>query len=64
MNLGRNGEMRGETGSSSQANDGSNMTVEPEALTNILNILRENHGSKEAVAEDTTQPGDETMDES
>lgn len=65
LNLGRNGEMRGDASSSSQANDGgSNMTVEPEALTNILNILRENHGSKEAAAEDTTQPDDETMDES
>lgn len=65
LNLGRNGEMRGDTGSPSQNNDGgSNMTVEPEALTNILNILRDNHGSKEAAAEDTTQPEDETMDES
>ncbi|KAL1901359.1 hypothetical protein Sste5346_001764 [Sporothrix stenoceras] len=65
LNLGRNGEMRGDASSSSQNNDGgSNMTVEPEALTNILNILRDNHGSKEAAAEDTSQPEDETMDES
>ncbi|KIH91850.1 kinetochore protein Mis12/MTW1 [Sporothrix brasiliensis 5110] len=70
LNLGRNGEMRSEQGSSSQANDGghggNNMTVEPEALTNILNILRQNHGGREAEAAtgDTTQPEDDTMDES
>ncbi|CAK7220376.1 hypothetical protein SBRCBS47491_004168 [Sporothrix bragantina] len=71
LNLGRNGETRGDANGIAQAGANSNnsgMAVEPEALTNILSILRENHGSTSdaAVAADdgTAQPDGEAMDES
>ena len=63
LNLGRNGEMRGDADGTTQAGTSNNgMAVEPEALTNILNILRENHGR---TAQDTAaEPEGEAMDES
>ncbi|CAK7269582.1 hypothetical protein SEPCBS57363_003675 [Sporothrix epigloea] len=66
LNLGRNGEMRGDAdGAAQKGSKNSDMAVEPEALTNILSILRENHGSTEDTTVDgTAQPDDEAMDES
>ncbi|CAK7215631.1 hypothetical protein SCUCBS95973_002540 [Sporothrix curviconia] len=79
LNLGRNGEMRGDADGTAQMGSGggngginnsnnsnNGMAVEPEALTNILSILRENHGSTggATVAEEAAQPDDEAMDES
>ncbi|EPE08823.1 mis12 domain-containing protein [Ophiostoma piceae UAMH 11346] len=66
LSLGRNGETRAEIETSSQGADGSGaISVEPEALKNILNILRDTHGSKSAAAEeDATQQDGDTMDES
>ncbi|CAK7268477.1 hypothetical protein SEPCBS119000_003082 [Sporothrix epigloea] len=65
LNLGRNGEMRGD-GDKAAHRGTSEVAVEPEALTNILSILRENHGSTgdADAADSTARPDVDAMDES